>query len=170
MRRPMIGISACLTGQAVRYDGNHKHEPEICEILARHFDLITFCPEMAIGMGAPRPPVHLVDINGAHRAIGIEDRSLDVSEALRRLPAMHDIAFNRLCGFVFKSRSPSCGLQTTPLHGPAGDVIGQTSGLFSREFLNAYPELVVCNETDLFEKAFLENFIEQVNRYFHQHM
>lgn len=134
-RRPLVAISACLLGHPVRYDGNHKRQPLIVEQLQPWFEWLPLCPEMAAGLGTPRPPVQLVGIEGQPLALGVDDDRLDVTPALdaacKQLITQLR-AEPRLGGVIVQSRSPSCGLGSTPLHNVNREPKALGSGLFAR--------------------------------------
>lgn len=147
--KTLIGISACLTGEAVRYNGKHKQQPLLMSVLAPHARLSPFCPEVAAGLGVPRPPVHLVETSaGSVRARGVEDASLDVTEALEASATDYcQQQLELLNGFVFKSRSPSCGLGSTPLHKQTSEALADRDGLFARRVKEAAPCLPCVEES-----------------------
>ena len=80
--RPKLGISSCLLGNEVRYDGGHKRNRYITRTLGEYFDFVPFCPEVAIGLSTPRPPIRLVDDGESVRVLGAEDSSLDYTDKL----------------------------------------------------------------------------------------
>lgn len=144
-----IGISACLVGQSVRYDGGHKAQPLIVNILAHRAQLLPFCPEVAAGLGVPRPAVQLVAGPDGRRARGVADPQLDVTDALQQIAAGYcdQIEELELCGFILKSRSPSCGLGSTPLHAEdGGGVLGFTNGVFAEALRSSAPWLPCVEE------------------------
>ncbi len=159
--RPLIGVSSCLLGQRVRYDGGHKREAFVVEDLAARFELLPICPEMAIGMGVPRPPLQLVlEADGIH-ARGVYDPDLDVTDRLLVFAQQTLPALSRLCGYVFKTRSPSCGVSSTPVLVP-GHPSREDSGLFAAALLAAYPLLPVEQEDRLRDPALRDLFLERV--------
>ena len=103
-----VGISSCLLGQTVRYDGGHKYDVYINRRLADFFDFRPFCPEVAIGLGTPRPPIRLVTTSDGLRVRGVKDPSRDVTEQLCDYGNRVAAKQAELCGYIFKSRSPSC--------------------------------------------------------------
>jgi uncharacterized protein YbgA (DUF1722 family)/uncharacterized protein YbbK (DUF523 family) len=161
--RIRIGISSCLLGEPVRYDGGHKREPYVARTLARHFELIPVCPEVAIGMGVPRAPIQLVGCAGAVRAVGREDPTLDVTAALGAYGRRMAGALDDVSGYLFKSRSPSCGVAGVPVHG--GARIGAGRGIYADAFLAAHPHLPVAEESSLGDAAARDNFLERVFAY-----
>lgn len=151
--QPLIGISACLTGQPVRYDGGHKQQPVITEKLARHARLWPLCPEAGAGLGTPRPPVQLVNI---HQQIQVRTVSngRDVTSTLQHY-ADH-IAQNRpaaLHGFIVKSRSPSCGLASTPIHDSQANIAGYGDGLFTRTLKASWTDCFFIDEQMLADET-----------------
>lgn len=155
-----IGVSACLLGQAVRYDGKSKLSPVVADILCQQFDCVPICPEMAIGLGCPRPPVNLVHMATGIRAIGRDDPTIDITDRIIRYGT--DSVFRDLSGFVLKSRSPSCGLGSTPLLDLDGNEIRRVNGLFTDSILNNNPSIPVIEDGDLVDVSRLENFIKNV--------
>jgi uncharacterized protein YbbK (DUF523 family) len=150
-RTLLIGISACLSGEAVRYDAGHKRQPLILSTIGPHAELRPFCPEMAAGLGVPRPPVQLIETDGGRiHARGVEDLQLDVTTALETA-ARGFCADNleNLSGFILKSRSPSCGLASTPVHGQSGAPLHLGSGVFAARLRSSAPWLPMVEETAL---------------------
>lgn len=157
-----IGVSACLLGQEVRYDGGHKHNGYLTETLARHFEFVPFCPEVAIGLGVPRPPIRLEQHSDGVRAVGVRDAALDVSEPLLRYG--RDVAAGNagLSGYIFKKGSPSCGLERVKVYGAKGMPAGKGRGLFARAVTERLPLMPVEEEGRLMDPVLRENFIERV--------
>ncbi len=107
-----IGVSACLLGHAVRYDGGHRSDEWLISVLSKQAELVPICPEMAIGMGVPRPPVELTGDVTDPQATGVDNPSIDVTKPLQRFAQQTAAVSTDLAGFVFKGKSPSCGLNT----------------------------------------------------------
>ena len=149
--RPRVLVSACLLGQAVRYDGGHKRHAWLVEELLPRIEAVAVCPEAGIGLGVPRPPIQLLSIGGEVRALGVEDASLDVTRALEDYG--HRWRRERLDGAILKARSPSCGLGTTPLFDGSGQERGLTSGLFARALLEILPPERCIDEQGLDDPA-----------------
>lgn len=152
--KPVIGISACLLGQAVRYDGASKPDRFIINELASVAELIPVCPEVAIGLGVPRAKIEVVKTAGRARILGVEDRSLDVTDALADFASRFLFENPKLAGLVLKSRSPSCGVKNAPLLDMAGVEIGLTSGQFAASIMAMRPDLPIINETGIPEHFF----------------
>jgi uncharacterized protein YbgA (DUF1722 family)/uncharacterized protein YbbK (DUF523 family) len=157
-----IGVSACLLGARVRFDGGHKRNRFIIEELGAHFEFVPFCPEVAIGMGTPRPSIRLVGDALAPRAIGSKDESLDVTDALRKHSANTARRLDGLCGFVFKKDSPSCGMERVKVYSDTAMPQRDGSGIFARAVQEANPLLPVEDEGRLNDPGLRENFVSRV--------
>ena len=163
--KPVIAISSCLLGNRVRYDGELKHFPELCKHLQAHFQLLPVCPEVEIGLAVPRPPLHLVDDGERLRMVGRDDPSIDVSDAMYRFCADRALQLHGICGYVFKSRSPSCGLRDIPVSQRGEIVDANHAGLFAEAIRRHYPRLPVADETELLSPEQRQAFIQQVTDY-----
>jgi uncharacterized protein YbbK (DUF523 family) len=104
-----IGVSGCLVGERVRYDGEDKRDAFIADTLGAAFELVPVCPEVAIGMGVPRPPIRLVGDPLHPRALGVDDPALDVTAPLTAYGRRMAVELDDIGAYIFKSRSPSCG-------------------------------------------------------------
>ena len=160
--RIRIGISSCLLGQAVRYDGGHKHNGYITESLGQLFEFVPFCPEVAIGLGVPRPPIRLVAVKHGARARGVKDASLDVTDQLtayaeKVAPTLADVS-----GYILKKGSPSCGMERVKVYSDKGKPGGSASGLYAGALMARLPELPFEEEGRLMEPQLRENFVERV--------
>lgn len=164
-REPVVGISACLFGEAVRYDGSHRKQPSLLRRIEGEVRLLALCPEVAAGLGVPRPPVHLVDEGRQLEAVGIDNHELKVTDPLAHYAdtvvsenytqaALED----RLCGYIFKSRSPSCGLDSTPVF-KEGSHVHFADGIFAHSIRRALPWLPVMEEEDLAMKNRIDAFL-----------
>jgi len=128
-----VGVSACLLGQRVRFDGGHKRDDFLAGLLADFLDLVPVCPEVGIGMGIPRPQIRLVGDPERPRAVGVDDATLDVTEQLlsfarRRVSFLGDIS-----GYILKQNSPSCGVEGVKVYGPKGTTPNRRGvGTFAR--------------------------------------
>ncbi|MBK6961349.1 MAG: DUF1722 domain-containing protein [Gammaproteobacteria bacterium] len=159
-----VGISSCLLGEAVRHDGGHKRNPYILETLGRFFDLQPFCPEVAIGLGVPRPPVRLVQVaGGGVRARGVRDAALDVTEPLEACAQAQHAWHASLCGYILKKNSPSCGAMGVRIHGEDSEPSERTgAGLYAARLMANFPLLPVEDEDRLADPALRENFVRRV--------
>ena len=153
---PRIGISQCLLGDNVRYDGGHKLDSVLIETLGRHVEWVPVCPEVEVGLGTPREPMQLVGNHHAPRLVTI-NTGVDHTDAMNRFAQqrVRELEVLNLSGFVFKSASPSCGITEVPL-GP---------GLFARAFMAHFPLIPVEEEDRLHDPQVLENFLKRVRDY-----
>lgn len=163
--RPVIGISSCLLGQKVRYDGTAKLDRWLVDQFGKYVDYRPVCPEMAIGLGTPRPPIRLVGTPEQTRVVGVEDPSVDVTEALE------DFALNTagqladVSGYVFMSKSPSCGMERVKLYGDKGMAQKKGVGAFARVLMQSLPNLPCEEEGRLHDAVLRENFVNRVFAY-----
>jgi uncharacterized protein YbgA (DUF1722 family)/uncharacterized protein YbbK (DUF523 family) len=160
-----LGVSACLLGQTVRYDGGHKRDSFVADVLAAHFELVPTCPEVAIGLGVPRAPIRLVQTAAGVRVRGVRDGSLDVTDALDGEAARVHRAGPDLCGYVLKKNSPSCGMERVKTYTEAGMPHGRAAGAFAAGLIARAPLLPAEEEGRLNDPALRENFIERVFAY-----
>ena len=147
--KPRVGISACLLGQAVRYDGGHKYQSLIVDQLASKVELVPFCPEVGAGLGTPRPAVQLVVIDDIVRMRGVVDPCLDVTDAVQHWIESNLPKFRNLDSFIVKARSPSCGAGNTPVFNAVGEQLPVASGLFAVALQQFYPDMLIVQEEDL---------------------
>ncbi len=163
---PRIGISQCLLGDNVRYDGGHKRDSVLIETLGRHVEWVPVCPEVEVGLGTPREPMQLVGDHHAPRLITINTR-MDHTEAMNRIARkrVRELEALNLSGFVFKSASPSCGIKGVPLFNSQGIEVQEGIGLFARAFMEHFPEMPVEEESRLHDPQTLKNFLERVLAY-----
>lgn len=137
--RPRLGVSACLLGEEVRYDGRHKRSRAVVELVGPEVDWIAVCPEVELGMPVPREPVVLT--GSQPRMVGATSGT-DHTDAMIRFAEARIAALGPLDGYVLKSRSPSCGLEAVP-GSPTG------SGLFAAALRRLCPDLPLAEETAL---------------------
>lgn len=159
--RPQLGVSACLVGDPVRYDGGHKAF-DYAKVLDRHFDLLHVCPEVAIGLGVPRPALQLRENNGEVNVRGVDDPAWDVTDDLARYGADMARQHTHLAGYLFKSRSPSCGLHAVPVHQANGAASHNGRGGFAQALLQHIPELPAIQEDELADSREREKFFVRV--------
>ncbi len=164
--KPRIGVSSCLLGHRVRYDGGHKRHRTVTDTLSRLFDIVAVCPEMEVGMGVPREPVDLVGDPMAPRMVGQRSRR-DWTGIMRRHGRRRAVEIETLevSGFVLKEGSPSCGPDRVPVLSESGGDHGPGSGLFARALADAVPLLPVEAEDRLDDAPLCETFIERVHAY-----
>lgn len=161
--RIKVGISSCLLGQEVRYNGGHKLSTLCTNDLSLYFEFVPTCPEAGAGLGIPRPPIRLVGDPNAPRAVWVQDASVDVTDSLKTYSAARVPELGDLCGYIFIKNSPSCGLFRVKVYRDNGMPYEETArGIFANEFTRAYPLLPVEEDGRLQDPVLRENFIARV--------
>ncbi|MDF0730145.1 DUF523 and DUF1722 domain-containing protein [Pseudomonas entomophila] len=164
--RPRIAISACLTGQEVRYNGGHKASNLCGELLAAHFDWVPLCPEVAIGLGIPRDAIRLVGDPEAPAVLGSRNPGTDLSGPLRAYGERMADELHDICGYVFMQKSPSCGLERVKVYQDDGrPSLKGGRGAYAQAFCARRPDLPVEEEGRLHDPVLRENFISRVYAY-----
>lgn len=159
----MVGVSQCLLGAAVRYDGRSKANGIVLNQLNSLFELVAICPEVEAGLAIPRPPVQLTGSIDKPKLIGRDDPSIDVTRIMQQYCNTKPATLNNLNGFIFKSRSPSCGLNSTPVF-IDGSCVSETSrGFFAGALCNHFPGLAVIEDSALEDPQQLQHFIQAIN-------
>jgi uncharacterized protein YbgA (DUF1722 family)/uncharacterized protein YbbK (DUF523 family) len=166
MENITLGISSCLLGNEVRHDGGHKRNVYVTNTLSEYFSFRPYCPEMAIGLGVPRPTIRLSRSADGIRLTGSGDSDLDLTADMNTWSKGAIEGMRDLSGFVLKSNSPSCGMERVRVYDqnsvPARDGIG----LFANALMQAMPWLPVEEEGRLNDAMLRENFIERVFVYY----
>ena len=160
--KPRVGVSRCLLGDAVRYDGASKPSRIVIEQLGALFELTPVCPEVEAGLTIPRPPLQLTGSLEQPRMTGRDDPQLDVTETLQAFCEKRIPQLAGLSGFIFKSRSPSCGLASAPLFIDGECVTETMNGVFATALLKRYPQSPVIDELQLSDSAICAGFIKKV--------
>lgn len=163
--RPCIGISQCLTDSIVRYDAKTQFNKNLINELSRHFELVPICPEVECGLGVPRPPVELVETGKGIKVLGRDNKALDVSDSLMSYSANKILSLGHLSGYVFKTRSPSCGVSSTPVYNLNGDLDYYTKGIFTAALIKQYPGLPVIEDIEFRDNEQFESFVNSVLAY-----
>jgi uncharacterized protein YbgA (DUF1722 family)/uncharacterized protein YbbK (DUF523 family) len=161
-----LGVSSCLLGEAVRYDGGHKRDRFVRDVLGRFVTFVPVCPELESGLGVPRPPMRLVREGDRVRLVEIAS-GRDHTRALERFAVarLRSLRALELCGYVLKKDSPSCGMERVKVYGGGATPQRSGSGVFARALREAFPSLPVEEEGRLCDPALRENFIERVFAY-----
>lgn len=165
--KPQLGISSCLLGNTVRFDGGHKHNAYITASLGEYLEFIPFCPELSAGLGTPRPPIHLVKRGQNLHALNVKNHSIDLTEALTSTSQqlLAQAAVTQLSGFILKKDSPSCGMERVKVFDEqaTSQPPERTGiGLFATALQHAYPNLPLEEEGRLCDPVLRENFIGRV--------
>lgn len=161
-----IGVSACLLGQKVRYDGGHKHDSYITDTLGRFFRFLPLCPEVECGMTAPREPMRLEGDPASPRLVTNKSRTDMTQQMLSYCDRrVRELEAEDLCGFIFKKDSPSSGLYRVKVYAPGAMPTRSGSGLFAATVARHFPLLPLEEEGRLNDPSLRENFIERVFAY-----
>lgn len=161
-----IGVSSCLLGDAVRYDGGHKRDAFLADRLGAFVEFVRVCPEVEAGMPTPRPSIRLEAHGDSIRLVDPKHRT-DHTDAMHRLARRRVRALARmdLSGYVLKKNSPSCGMERVAVYRAGGQRVGKGRGLFAEALIERMPQLPVEEEGRLRDPALRENFIERVFAY-----
>jgi len=162
-----IGISGCLLGERIRYDGDHAHDSLVTTTFSPFVEWVSVCPEMEIGMGTPREPIRLVQTGDTVRLLGIESGT-DYTGKMRlyAVERINLLAQSNLHGYILKRNSPSCGLEQVRVFNQNGVPIKTGAGMFAGQLMRQLPLLPVEEETGLQEPARLQNFVERIFAYY----
>jgi uncharacterized protein YbbK (DUF523 family) len=149
----------------VRFDGGHKRDRFLTDVLRRHVEFVPVCPEVEMGLGTPREPVRLVRDPRGLRMITVTT-NIDHTDAMESWAArrVEELATEHLAGFVLKMDSPSCGVHHVKTYGAAG-VVADGRGLFAAALMKRFPDLPVEDEGRLADAAARQAFIERVFAY-----
>ncbi len=158
-----LGISACLLGEKVRFDGSHQWDRFITGTLGKYVDFVPVCPEVECGFGVPREPMRLAGNPDNPRLItvrtGVDHTDRMINWAKKRV---RELEAEELCGFIFKSDSPSSGLERVKVYNAQGVPVKKGVGLFARLFREHFPLLPVEDEGRLHDLNLRENFIQRL--------
>jgi uncharacterized protein YbgA (DUF1722 family)/uncharacterized protein YbbK (DUF523 family) len=163
MEKIRVGISACLLGDKVRYDGGHKLDRYIVNTLGQFFEYVPVCPEHELGLGVPREAMRLVGDPDAPRLV-TRKTGIDHTDAMVAWSAQRtgELAGEGLRGFIFKAKSPSSGMERVKVYGTGGMPANTGVGLFARAFMERFPHLPVEEDGRLHDPVLRENFVERI--------
>jgi uncharacterized protein YbgA (DUF1722 family)/uncharacterized protein YbbK (DUF523 family) len=159
-----IGVSSCLIGEKVRWNGDHKQDRYVREILSRYFEYIPVCPEVEVGMGVPRETVALYGDPEKPSMISKKTQT-DWTKPMEKYikSRINTLSADDLCGYIFKSKSPSCGMARVPLYSEFGShKVKHGPGMFAKAFINSFPLVPTEEEGRLNDPRIRENFIVRV--------
>ncbi len=161
-----IGVSACLLGESVRFDGGHKRDPFLLGSLGRFVTFVPVCPEVEMGLGVPRDTIRLERRSGDVRFV-VPKTGADLTERMRSFAAarVRRLDGEELAGYVLKKDSPSCGLERVKVYEGRGAAVRDGRGLFASALLERFPNLPVEEEGRLGDLRLRENFVERVFAY-----
>ncbi len=158
-----VGVSSCLLGNLVRYDGGHKHDRYITDILGRYFDFVPVCPEVECGLSIPREAMRLTGDPEAPRLVTSRSE-IDLTDQMLNYCStrVKELEKSDLCAFIFKKDSPSSGLHKVKVYNKSGNSQKKGRGFFAAAFTDHFPLLPVEEEGRLNDPGLRENFIEKV--------
>jgi uncharacterized protein YbgA (DUF1722 family)/uncharacterized protein YbbK (DUF523 family) len=165
--RPIrVGISSCLLGESVRFDGGHKRDAFLTDTFGRFVEWVAICPEVECGLGTPREPMRLVRVDDSVRLLTVKT-AVDLTGKMdayvrRQMPV---IAAANLSGYVLKKDSPSCGLERVKVYGAHGMATKSGRGIFAAALVDRFPHLPIEEEGRLSDPKLRENFVERVFAY-----
>jgi uncharacterized protein YbgA (DUF1722 family)/uncharacterized protein YbbK (DUF523 family) len=161
--RIKLGISTCLLGESVRYDGGHKLDRFLTDTLGVYVDYVPVCPETECGLGIPREAMRLVGDPASPRLLTIRTKR-DHTDGMLRWAAkrVKELEKEDLCGFVFRSNSPSSGMERVKVYNVSGMPVKTGVGIFARAFMEHFPLIPVEEDGRLHDPKLRENFIERI--------
>jgi len=158
---PLVAVSSCLLGQAVRYDGKDKYTRLIAEELKKYCRLVAVCPEVEIGLGVPREKIQLTQVGQTIRVLKQNDQNIDLTDSLKIFAAQFAKQYV-LAGLVLQDRSPSCGVENTQVYSQQGELIGVSSGVFAATMLELQPDIVIIQASQLQSKQDVFSFVSRI--------
>lgn len=163
MQKIKIGISSCLLGEKVRYDGGHKLDRYIKDTLGHYFEWVSVCPEVEYGLPVPRESMHLIGDPVSPRIVTIRT-GIDHTEGMVKWAEdkLRQLEKEELCGFIFKSKSPSSGIVGIKVYTSSGVPSNKGTGIFGGAFMRYFPLIPVIDDGRLHDPNLRENFIERV--------
>ncbi len=158
-----IGVSSCLLGKEVRYNGGHSHDRYVTGTLGQYFTFVDVCPEVEAGFGTPRESMRLVGDPEAPRLITTKTKKDCTAKMMSWVKKrVKELEKERLCGFIFKKGSPSSGMERVRVYTDKGMPSNRGSGMFARAFMEHFPLIPTEEEGRLNDSALRENFIERI--------
>lgn len=158
-----VGVSACVIGQKVRFDGGHKRASFIENTLSEIFELQAICPEVGSGMSIPRPIIRQVQTTEGIRILGSKDSNLDVTDKLQSYADSLIPSITQLCGYLVCAKSPTCGMERVKVYNPEGTGCTKSgTGIFTGKLMSEMPWLPVEEDGRLCNTLICENFISRV--------
>jgi uncharacterized protein YbgA (DUF1722 family)/uncharacterized protein YbbK (DUF523 family) len=161
--RPALGVSSCLLGQQVRFDGGHKHDRWVTDVLGAYVDFVPVCPEVEVGMGTPRETIRLERAGSSVRLVapasGTDHTASMHAFAEKRTVALASL---HLCGYILKKDSPSCGMERVRVYDRRGVPSRDGRGVFADALMRRFPALPIEEEGRLNDPRLRENFVTRI--------
>lgn len=149
----------------MRYDGEIKFFTDLLGFINTHFQIIAVCPEVEIGLSVPRPPVQLSGDLHNIKLTGRDDSSIDITEPMQQYCQQRPAQLDSIQAYIFKSKSPSCGIKDIPLFNSEKQIIATTQGVFAHAILQHYPDLPITDEQGLNSPQQRNDFLQKVHHY-----
>lgn len=158
-----LGISACLLGEHVRYNGGHKHDREMLKAFGQDMEFVPICPETGCGMTIPREPLGLYGNPDCPSIVALKTK-IDHSECMHLwgIKKLGEIGRENLCGYIFKSKSPSCGMSKIEIQGFDGILRNNGIGFWAGMFAEYFPMIPAADESTLQDPSAREDFISKI--------
>jgi len=168
--KPRVGVSSCLLGHRVRYDGAEMSVPWVATELANRVELVPICPEVGAGMPVPRPPIQRMESDAGVLRLVLVQGDGDVETPLLAYCAtvIRQLEVQPIHGYVFKARSPSCGITDTPHVGADGTVVRHESGVWAEILRLRWPALPAIDESGLQEETGRNEFLQRIYAYWRE--
>lgn len=165
-RRPLLGIGSCLAGNAVRYDGDSNPPNARVREICAQFDTRAFCPEMAIGLGVPRPPIHLVGTQLSVRVVDVATHTHDYTRQIQAYARQVLDQAPQLCGYILVQGSPSCGYGDVKRYSQAGEYLASDqNGIFAQALADTDPLLPLADDNRLNDPVLRDSFVARARAY-----
>ena len=163
MEKIKLGISTCLLGETVRYDGRHKLDRFLMNTLGQYVEYVPVCPEVECGLGVPRESMHLEGDPDSPRLVTTRTKQ-DMTDRMVQWARKRVVELEKedLCGFIFKSNSPSSGMERVRVYNEKGMPVKKGIGIFAGIFMDRFPLLPAEEEGRLHDPELRENFVERI--------
>ena len=158
-----IGVSKCLMGEKVRFDGGHTRNSFVMDTLGKWVEFVPVCPEVEIGLGTPRPTIRLVSIGGKQELV-MPSTGQVLTEQMNRyaIEKIELLKKSRLDGFILKKSSPSCGMERLPVYRDGKRMHRGGVGVFAQALMDHWPSLPLEEEGRLNDSVLREHFVERI--------
>ncbi|WP_088328429.1 DUF523 and DUF1722 domain-containing protein [Lacimicrobium sp. SS2-24] len=164
--KPLVGISSCVLGEKVRYDGGHKRSAFVTDTLAGFVRFVPNCPEMGIGMPVPRPTIHIREIAQQPRLTNSRDASVDHTDDMKAFLTAKLSQLQQLDGYVLAAKSPSCGMERIKVYTEQGELLHRNGqGIFVQLLKEHFPDLPMEEDGRLNDQGLRESFITRIYVY-----
>lgn len=161
MNKIKVGVSSCLLGDKVRFDGGHKQNQYVMNTLSHYFEFLRFCPEVASGLSIPREPIRLVLQNEEIKCVGTKNEDFDVTDKLKNIADEQKSWQSQISGYILKKDSPSCGMERVKVYN--GSMPERNGvGIYAQKLMDNFPNLPIEEEGRLNDLVLRENFIQRV--------